>query len=303
MKLKMPRKQKRLRATAQRAARYDEDGLGEEPGMRLSRAFLVVLALHLVAVGGIFLFNSLKNSHGRTAAVPPPAALSPRPADPLPRRAGETTAKPPPAGARTTRIHQLRRGETLAQVAAFYGVSVADIEAQNGLKPGTTLPFGSEIRIPSKASLGPVPLDVRKLVEAPRSPVQGPPADRGVRPGSARAGDQTPVKSPGVKALEEMASRTAAAPGSGTARASSATAPAASAAPVPAAVAGPASDAPPVRASLPSGEIYTVAKGDNPAAIAKRFGVGYDELLKVNGISDPRRLQIGQRLLIPKRQP
>jgi LysM repeat protein len=48
-----------------------------------------------------------------------------------------------------------------------------------------------------------------------------------------------------------------------------------------------------------SGKTYTVAKGDNPVAIAKRFKVSYDDLLALNHIDDPRKLQIGQKLLIP----
>ena len=36
-------------------------------------------------------------------------------------------------------------------------------------------------------------------------------------------------------------------------------------------------------------------------AIAKRMGVNYDELLKVNGVDDPKRLKIGQVLKLPVR--
>jgi len=46
---------------------------------------------------------------------------------------------------------------------------------------------------------------------------------------------------------------------------------------------------------------YTVAKGDNPASIARKFKVSYDELLAVNHIDDPRKLKIGQKLLIPNK--
>jgi len=48
-----------------------------------------------------------------------------------------------------------------------------------------------------------------------------------------------------------------------------------------------------------SGKIYTVAKGDNPVTIAKKFKVSYDDLLALNHIDDPRKLHIGQKLLIP----
>lgn len=46
---------------------------------------------------------------------------------------------------------------------------------------------------------------------------------------------------------------------------------------------------------------YVVAKGDNPVSIAKKFKVSYDELLALNHIDDPRKLKIGQKLLIPNK--
>jgi LysM repeat protein len=56
-----------------------------------------------------------------------------------------------------------------------------------------------------------------------------------------------------------------------------------------------------VTASRDSGKIYVVAKGDNPVTIAKKFKVSYDELLAVNHIDDPRKLKVGQKLLIPNK--
>jgi len=49
-----------------------------------------------------------------------------------------------------------------------------------------------------------------------------------------------------------------------------------------------------------SGKIYVVVRGDNPVTIAKKLKVSYDDLIELNHISDPRKLQIGQKLLIPK---
>jgi LysM repeat protein len=49
-----------------------------------------------------------------------------------------------------------------------------------------------------------------------------------------------------------------------------------------------------------SGKIYTVIKGDNPVTIARKLKVSYEDLIALNHIEDPRRLQIGQQLLIPK---
>jgi LysM repeat protein len=61
---------------------------------------------------------------------------------------------------------------------------------------------------------------------------------------------------------------------------------------------------PPAKDAKPppnSGKIYSVAKGDNPVTIAKKFKVSYDDLLALNHIDDPRKLHIGQKLLIPNK--
>jgi LysM repeat protein len=54
------------------------------------------------------------------------------------------------------------------------------------------------------------------------------------------------------------------------------------------------------RAPASSGKVYTVVKGDNPMTIAKKLKVSYGDLVALNHIEDPRKLQIGQKLLIPK---
>lgn len=48
-----------------------------------------------------------------------------------------------------------------------------------------------------------------------------------------------------------------------------------------------------------SGKTYVVKKGDNPVTIAKKLKVPYDDLMALNHIEDPRKLRIGQKLLIP----
>src|SRR5437667_4318075 len=50
---------------------------------------------------------------------------------------------------------------------------------------------------------------------------------------------------------------------------------------------------------VPSGKTYVVKKGDNPVTIARKLKVTYNDLIALNHI-DPRKLQIGQKLLIPK---
>src|SRR6185437_5431426 len=63
---------KKMRATTARRALGAPDEMDyeemSEPNMKLSRALLIVLVLHVVAVAGIIAFNAIKS---RQAAVPP----------------------------------------------------------------------------------------------------------------------------------------------------------------------------------------------------------------------------------------
>ena len=56
--------------------------------------------------------------------------------------------------------------------------------------------------------------------------------------------------------------------------------------------------------SLPvdAGKTYVVVKGDNPVTIARKLKVAYDDLIALNHIEDPRKLQIGQKLRIPEKK-
>ena len=49
-----------------------------------------------------------------------------------------------------------------------------------------------------------------------------------------------------------------------------------------------------------SGKTYVVKKGDNPVIIAKKLKVSYSDLIALNHIEDPRKLHIGQKLLVPE---
>jgi LysM repeat protein len=252
--MKLPAKTKpkrRLKASAQRSASAAEY-FDEEPNMRLSRAFLVVLILHIIAVGGIFMFNNLKHDPSSAMAGSAPAPVkAPAPS------AAETVPEEEPL-----RIHYLSSKETIADVAAAYGVTVADIQAATGLAPGAKVAPGTELRIPPRSAAKPVPLDVRRLVETPRAP--SPELVRASAPPTAPAAAQRQAQAKAIAA--SAPSRTTAS-----------------------------------SAAEPSGETYTVVKGDNPVSIARKFGVSYEKLLSVNNIDDPRKLQIGQVLIIPKK--
>jgi LysM repeat protein len=45
---------------------------------------------------------------------------------------------------------------------------------------------------------------------------------------------------------------------------------------------------------------YTVQPGDSLSSIATQFGTTADELARINGITDPNSLSVGQTLLVPR---
>ena len=57
----------------------------------------------------------------------------------------------------------------------------------------------------------------------------------------------------------------------------------------------------PIANSKASTSSYTVKKGDALVKIARDKGVSYDELIKLNNIKDPRKIQEGQVLKLPKK--
>lgn len=56
---------------------------------------------------------------------------------------------------------------------------------------------------------------------------------------------------------------------------------------------------PPVASPPPLERYHTVASGDTLISIAAAYEVPWEELAELNGIDDPRSLQIGQELQIP----
>ena len=61
---------------------------------------------------------------------------------------------------------------------------------------------------------------------------------------------------------------------------------------------------PPVSSPSPQEPLqYTVQEGDTLGAIAQTYGVSIEDLMAVNGITDPNLLRIGQILTIPSDVP
>lgn len=163
---KIPRKV--LHASARRAAPGITEEFEEEPSIKLTSAFVVVVLLHLVALGGVFAFNSIKAK---------------RSSDVETGQTAERVAAAEPAAARSPavgagRVYEVKPGDTLIRIANSYGVSLEAIEVANGLRDVEVLRVGQEIRIPEVAAA---------VVEKPRSLTSAPRADRAPQPASASA--------------------------------------------------------------------------------------------------------------------
>lgn len=232
--------------------------------MKLSRAFAIVLVMHVVAVGGIFAFNAIKTrqlSESRSDAVALQTETAAHSAA-APVASGTPQAPAIPA----SRRHIVKAGDTPYRLSQVYGVKLEDLLAVNFMKENSRIVVGQELKIPD----GPAG------AAAPPAPEPAVVREQPVRVANAPVRTATPAPTPApvdadVKDLlgvTEAPKPPQKAPGKNT---------------------------------LPqsSGKTYTVVKGDNPYSIAKKLGVEQSELLRLNNIDDPKKLQIGQQLNVP----
>ena len=148
----------KLRSTSRRVPRTrsaEADAAPEvdsEPTMRLSRAILVMLLLHVVAVGG-FIASShlrdrdLKRSAGDASAVmEADDSLAPAKAGDAARAKSDAVVPSRPS------VHVVRQGETLMRIANENGVTLAALVAVNGASTATSpLRPGQELKLPAQS--------------------------------------------------------------------------------------------------------------------------------------------------------
>jgi LysM repeat protein len=183
----------------------DADEAEPEPNMRLSRAIVVMLLLHIVAVGGIFAFSFIKEHNpsrrdGDNAAITE-AEDGKVPAAPSNRVAAVETARSradAPGGVTRAGVHVVRAGETLTRIANDNGVSLEALVAANGagavtngLRPGQELRLPDRFPVASVSSRPPGPMtDALQLIEGrPASNAAKAPAPAIIKNAPARATD------------------------------------------------------------------------------------------------------------------
>ena len=167
-KFRMPKlfkfKRKKLRATAVRrplriAASAADYGDIPEPSMRLSRALLIVLLLHVVAVAGIIAFNAIKTHQASL-----PSSLSstmvgvaspdakPQPPAINPSTAQKTSAKTQTKVSDSGKTYVVAKGDNPVAIAKKFKVSYDDLLALNHIDDPRKLKIGQKLSIPDKPS-------------------------------------------------------------------------------------------------------------------------------------------------------
>ena len=244
-----------------------------EPNMRFSHALFVVLVLHVIAVAGVFAFNSIKaGQSGAFAKEVAEASAKPSPT------ASAPAAKPLQDG----RTHTVAAGDTLTRLASQYGTSIEAIERENGISTYSLIRVGQVLKIPEPGKALPAvpePAVAKALPE---------PVVAKALPEPAAKASPEPVVAKASPAVVDASKVSTPAPSVD----AKAVAP----------VAAPPAPAVPAKQAA-GADVYVVAKGDNPYSIAKKLKVSYKQLVEVNGIEDPTKIQIGQKLKVPKPNP
>ena len=184
MKLPTLLTRKTLRATTARRSLGAPDEMDyeemSEPNMKLSRALLIVLVLHVVAVAGIIAFNTIKSRQGSIPASVSANTTSSQPAPTKsqpPNVAATETAAPPtapvvkpvakeerkaipvkPAPESTVakteskKTYVVAKGDTPVSIARKFKISSDGLLAANKIDDPHKLKIGQKLIIPTKAT-------------------------------------------------------------------------------------------------------------------------------------------------------
>jgi len=177
MKLPQLLTRKKLRATTARrdlgAAEMDYEEMSE-PNMKLSRALLIVLVLHVVAVAGIIAFNTIKTRQGplppsssetaSTKVAPATVAKSERPTVIASTRSDDSKgAKVPPkpvvkddpaesnpTKSDASKTYVVAKGDNPVSIARKLKVPYDDLMTANHIEDPHKLQIGQKLIIPVK---------------------------------------------------------------------------------------------------------------------------------------------------------
>jgi LysM repeat protein len=314
MKPTTPRRTRRLlaRAATMNHDAEEFDDYGPEPNMKLSHAFLVVLALHVVAVGGLYAFNTIKAGNHATAKAESKAATVAAKAISSEEKGNSGSGGSGNQG--NDRPPLESKPAPVAKVSKTSGNTESSDQA--------TQPSKGFLNMLKKAGIGggTVAGSAKLAAQEPAAPA-GVPQTYTVKSGDTitKIASSLRVTIPDLEKVNGLAGNAVLQVGQilkvpAQAIAQAASAVQTEAGKVAASTAKLPSDAVAAVTQTPSNAVpesvttseettgvsqYTVVKGDSPYKIAKKFKITPDELMKANGITDPKKIQIGQELKIP----
>ena len=280
--------------------------------MKVSKVVLIVVALHVLVIGGIFVFEGCsrakapevasagsadetatnavattadQNTQSLTPALPAPSSLAP--------------IAPVVASAPAARTYVVKKGETLMKIAKAEHIKVSELASANKLTKTAALKVGQKLTIPAKAE-APVTAvaSATPAIGSATAPVT-----------SAISGNSYTVKSGdslwkiakannvSVASLKQANSLT-----SDSLKVNQKLVIPAAAATTP--VTAPVTTAN-VGAWQPGMQVdngqttHIVDIGETVGSIAKKYNVSVAELMKANNISDVKRVTVSQKLVIP----
>lgn len=245
-------------------------------GISFATAFVLVLAIHLAGVGGIFAFSNLKSDKKPTSVAEAPVEKQPGPKSdslacnewPKPEAQPKVVATPPPVKKQVAAAKIAPKAE--AKPAPIVAAKPQEKPAQPAIAKST--PAAS--KVDNSAA--------RKAFLATRSNSQPLTETQQTIPATAQV-------QPVVASNPEMKVETVAAQQPAIINPSKPQEPAIASSPVQ------------QEAGTPSAKPseYTLAPGDNLYMVSRRLQVPYNELMQANGLTDPRQLRVGQKLKVP----
>jgi len=229
------------------------------PNVGIGRALIIILLLHVVAIAAVYLHSTFFGSDSEVDVSASTVAATVMEADPV---AALIAPAPEPRVAPAMGRYFVVTGDSYSRIANAQNV---DETALRALNDNRALRAGVLLDLPAQLSSRPVVVNQTPVPKV--SPVV-PVAEEFDAPVQAE-----PVHARAIVIDEEPSAFRA--------------------------VEAPSTQANVATPLVDSGQKYTVKSGDTVWRIASRYKVSRENLLKINGISDPRKLNAGREIIIP----
>ena len=308
--------------------------------MKVSKVVLIVVALHVLVIGGIIVFEGCSRSKTSTpdmAANEPADSMMPGAATnqvasiPNPQGPGNGNSLAPATSVAgneavapvqtvtptsSARTYVVKKGDSLWKISKAENISVGELSRANSLTKTSTLKVGQKLAIPAMAKAEKTSVATASVVPtgsdatmsattAGASTTDASGASYTVKSGDSlwKIARQQNVSVSAIKQANNLSGDSLKVGQklhipTATAKATTDT----MANGVSAGVASTSSTAwqSPGTYQENGQTIHIVDFSESPATIAKKYGIKVDDLLKANSISDAKKVQYGQRLVIPQ---